>query len=458
MIIVKKAIPRRAVLKGLGATLSLPLLDSMVPALTPLARTAARPVQRFTVIYVAHGASPGYWIPATEGPAYELTPPLKPLAAFRDRMLVLTGIDNEVAMARTGDPRGGHGRMAPAFMSGVHCKPTQGVDYQAGISIDQIAANHLGSETQLPSIQVSLEQVEFGGTCDSGYSCVYTNTLCWRSPTMPLPMESNPRTVFERLFGDSGSTDPAERLKRLQQKRSILDSVLEVATGVHGAVGSSDRHLLDEYLESIRDVERRVQIAESQSERELPIVQQPASVPTDFAEYAKMMLDLQVLAYQADLTRVTTFMMAKEVNSRTYPEIGVSDGHHSLSHHGNDPVKKELLARVNAYHTTMLAHFLEKLQTTRDGDGSLLDNAVVLYGSGHGDPNIHDPHELPIIVAGGSAVRPGTGRHTRYSHAQLPDLHVTLLNQAGVPVERVGDSKGRLPLPAPQSTAPAPHA
>jgi Protein of unknown function (DUF1552) len=418
----------------------------MVPAFTPIAQTAAKPIQRFGVIYVAHGASPGYWVPATEGADYELTRPLKPLAPFRDRMLVLSGIDNAVAMARTGDPRGGHGRMAPAFMSGVHCKPTQGADYQAGISIDQIAANHFGGETPLPSLQLSLEPVEFGGTCDSGYSCVYTNTLCWRSPTMPLPMESNPRAVFERLFGDSGSTDPMVRLKRLKQKRSILDSVLEVATGVHTAVGPTDRHLFDEYLQSIRDVERRLQIAEAKSARELPVVEQPASAPTDFAEYAKMMFDLQVLAYQADLTRVATFMMAKEINSRTYPEIGVSDGHHSLSHHGNDPEKKELLARVNGYHTTMFAYFLEKLQSTQDGDGSLLDHSILLYGSGHGDPNIHDPHELPIIVVGGGAVRRGDGRHIRYSGAQLPDLHVSLLNKLDVPVERVGDSTGRLPI------------
>jgi hypothetical protein len=446
MIITKKAVPRRTVLRGLGTALALPLLDSMVPALTAVAQTPGKSVRRFGLTYVAHGAAPGHWTPEADGVAYELTAPLLTLTPFKDRMLLLSGIDNVVAMARAGDPRGGHGRMAPAFMSGVHCKPTQGVDYEAGISVDQIVANHFGRETQLPSLQLSLEPVEFSGTCDSGYSCVYTNTLCWRSPTMPLPMEANPRAVFERLFGDSGSTDPAIRAKRLQQKRSILDSVMERAAGLSNRLGSSDRTLMGEYLESIRDVERRVQMAEAQSERDLPLIEQPAAAPAAFADYAKLMYDLQVLAFQADLTRVATFMMAKEVNSRTYPEIGVSDGHHSLSHHGDVPEKKALLARVNGYHVSMFAHFLQRLQETKDGDGTLLDRCVLLYGSGHGDPNIHEPKQLPLIVAGGAVVPSGKGRHIRYHGEQLPNLHVTLLNKVGVPVDHVGVSTGPLEL------------
>jgi hypothetical protein len=336
--------------------------------------------------------------------------------------------------------------MAPAFMSGVHCKPTQGGDYLAGITIDQIAANEIGGDTQLTSLNLSVEPVEFSGSCDSGYSCVYTNTLCWRGPTQPLPMEYNPRAVFERLFGDSGSTDPAIRQARLQQKRSILDSVSGHSAKLFGAVGQSDRHLLDGYFDAIRDVERRVDVAEEQSQRELPVIGQPAGVPENFADYAKMMYDLQVLAFRADLTRVATFMMAKEVNSRTYPEIGVTEGHHALSHHGNLPEKKELLSRVNTYHATLYAHFLEQLQATPDGDGTLLDHIVSIYGSGHGDANLHDPHELPVIVTGGAAVQKGQGRHIRYEHAQLPDLHVTLLNKLGLDVDRVGDSKGRLSI------------
>lgn len=455
MFLTKKAISRRAVLRGLGVTLGLPLLDSMVPA---WARAATgKPVKRFSVTYVAHGASPGFWVPATEGADYELTQPLKPLEAFRDRMLVLTGIDNSVAMQRTGDPRGGHGRMAPAFMSGLHCKPTQGTDFRAGTTIDQIAANHIGTETQLPSLQLSVDAVEFGGTCDSGYACVYTNTLSWRSPTMPLPMESDPRAVFERLFGDSGSTDAAVRLDRLRQKGSILDSVLEGAKGLNLSVGPSDRQLLEEYLESIRSVERRVQVAEQQNGRELPVVEQPTSAPHNFPDYAKLMYDLQVLAFQADLTRVTTFMMAREINQRTYPEIGISEGHHSLSHHGNDPQKKTLLAKLNAHHTSMLAYFLGKLQETRDGDGTLLDHVALLYGSCHGDANIHDPHELPIIVSGGLAVARGEGRHIRYAHAELPDLHVTLMHKLDIPVEQIGESKGPLTIDRLPGSKPSSH-
>lgn len=446
MIVTKMAIPRRTVLRGLGTSLALPLLDAMVPSMTALANTAAKPVKRLSVTYVAHGAAPGYFIPASEGAGYELTPILKPLAPFRDRMLVLTGIDNDVAMARTGDPRGGHGRMAPAFMSGVHVKPTQGGDYEAGISIDQIAANAIGTATQLPSLQVSLEAVEFSGTCDSGYSCVYTNTLCWRTPTLPLPMEFNPRGVFERLFGDAGSMEPHVRQARLRMKRSILDSVQKGAARLTRSVGKSDQHLLESYFDSVRDVERRVQIAEDQSTRELPVIAQPDGVPADFGEYAHLMYDLQVLALQADLTRITTFMMAREINQRPYPEIGVAEGHHAISHHGNMTEKKEGLATINAYHVSMFTHFLTKLQGVPDGDGTLLDHTLAVYGSGQGDANLHDPHELPIVLAGGVIVRPGGGRHIRYKGAQLPDLLVTLLRTVDVQVDRVGDSKGELSL------------
>jgi hypothetical protein len=441
------------VLKGLGTTVALPLLDGMVPALSAVSKTAAAPVRRFTVIYAAHGALPGTWAPKTVGAAYELTEPLEPLAAFREQMLVLSGIDNDVGLARLGDPLGGHGRMPPAFMCGVHAKPTQGADFEAGISIDQIAANHVGRETQVPSLQISLDSMEFSGTCDSGYSCVYTNTLSWRNPTMPLPMENNPRAVFERLFGDSGSSDPAARVRRLQEKRSILDSVLDTAMRLSSSVGPSDRRALEDYLESIRDIERRIQTAEAQSDRELPLFEQPAAAPPTFAEYCRLMFDLQVLAYQADLTRITTFMLAKDSNQRTFPEIGVSEGHHALSHHMHVPEKMAMFAKINPYLTTMLAQFLAKLQSTPDGEGSLLDHAIILYGSGHGDANIHEPKELPILVLGGGAGQLKGGSHIRYDHAQLPDLHVTLLHKFGVPIERVGSSDGALSIEPGSGTA-----
>lgn len=444
MIIGKKAIPRRTILKGIGTSLALPFLDSMVPALTALARTDARIVRRFSVIYAAHGVAPGYWVPKTVGADYELTLPLQPLAKFRDRMAVISGLDNDVALQRPGDPRGGHGRMAPAFMCGVHARPTQGADYEASVSVDQLAATHIGKETQLTSLQLSLEPVEFSGSCDSGYSCVYTNTLCWRGPTMPLPMEDNPRAAFELLFGDTGSTDSETRVRRLREKRSILDSVLGKARALSNSVGAADRRRFDAYLDSIRDVERRLETAEAQSARELPVVEQPASVPATFPEYAKLMIDLQVLAYQADLTRVCTFMLAKELSGRTYPEIGVSEGHHALSHHGDAEVKVALLAKVNAHHASMLAYFLEKLEATADGDGSLLDHTLILYGSGHGDPNKHDPKELPIIVVGSDQLK--GGHHLRFPHAQLANLHVSLLNTLGLPVEKFGDVTGRLPV------------
>jgi hypothetical protein len=444
VFITKKAIARRTVLRGLGTSLALPLLDAMVPALSALARTDGKPVRRFTVVYASHGYAPGYWIPTADGAGYELTTPLAPLARFRDRMIVMSGIDNDVALQRPGDPRGGHGRMAPAFMCGIHAKPTQGADFRAGVSVDQIAADHIGGDTQLRSLQLSLEPIDFSGSCDSGYSCVYTNTLCWRTPTMPLPMEDNPRAVFERLFGDTGTTDSAARRRRVQERRSILDSVLDKARGLSASFGESDRHRFDEYVQSIRDVEHRLETAEAQSARELPAFAQPAAAPGTFPEYARLMLDLLVLAYQADLTRVATFMLAKELSGRTYPEIGVAEGHHALSHHGDSPDKLAQLARVNAHHASMVAYLAEKLQASRDGDGTLLDHGVLLFGSGHGDPNKHDPKALPIVVLGGDQLK--GGRHIRFDHAQLPNLHVTLLNHVGVPVEKVGDSTTRLAL------------
>jgi hypothetical protein len=447
MFIEKIAIPRRTMLRGLGAAIALPFLDSMMPALTRVVKAAGGPVRRLSIIYTGNGAALGHFAPKTEGAAYEMTPILQPLEPFRDRMLVLTGIDNSVAMAREGEPRGGHGRVAPAFLTGVHARPTIGADFQAGTSIDQIAARHLAADTQLASLEVAVDAPEFGGTCDTGFSCVYTNTISWRTPTEPLPMENNPRILFERMFGDSGSTNPAARVARLRERASVLDAITDRARGLSARVGSADRSKLDAYLESIREVERGIQKAEEQSARELPLVEQPAGVPETFEAHVKMLFDLQVLAFQADLTRVTTFMLARELSGRAYREVGVSEGFHALSHHGNNPEKIAAMGKINVYHSTLVAYYLEKLRSVQDADGSLFDQSMVFFGSGMGNSNEHDPRELPLVLAGGAAGALPSGGHIRFAKgSELPNLYVTMLGNLNVPVETVGDSTGRLPL------------
>jgi hypothetical protein len=446
MIVTRKSLSRRTVLRGLGATMALPLLDGMVPAFAAQSKTAARPVIRLGVMYVPMGAVMNNWTPAGEGAQFEMSPILQPLTPFRDRLLVLTGLDNEPAVARLGEPAGGHGRIGGAFLTGVHAKPTEGADFEAGVSVDQIAAAHLGQQTQLASLELGLETTGLAGACDVGYSCAYVNTLCWRSATTPLPMESNPRAVFERLFGDSDSTDRATRLARIQQERSVLDSLRESVADLEKTLGRRDRAKLTEYLEAVRDVERRIQRAEAQSARELPVVERPTgSIGASFEEHAKVMLDLQVLAYQSDLTRVMTFMIGKELSSRTYPEIGVPDQHHPLSHHQNDAQKLDKLTKINTFHVSLLAYYLEKLKATPDGDGTLLDHVMLVYGSGMSNSNLHVPHKLPILLVGGGAGQVQGGRHLKFPDGTpLTNLYLTVLNKVGVPVERVGDSTGAL--------------
>ena len=447
MIITKRSIPRRTVLRGFGTMLALPLLDSMIPALSAVGKTAARAKSRLGIVYVPHGAVMDKWTPVNEG-ALELSPILQPLAAFKDRLVVITGLDNRPALALQGEPAGGHGRIGAAFLTGVHAKPTEGADFRAGISIDQIAAARLGNETELASLELGLESTDLAGACDVGFSCAYVNTLSWRSPTTPLPMENNPRTVFERLFGDSASTDSSARRARIQSDRSLLDSVTEKIADLQRGLGSPDRVKLTEYLDAVRDIERRIQKAEGQSARELPALNAPSgSIPSSFEEYAKVMLDLQVLAYQTDLTRVITFMIGKELSNRTYPEIGVPDPHHPLSHHQNDAQKLEKLSRVQTLHAGLLAYYLEKLAATPDGAGSILDNLVLLYGSGMGDSNMHDPRNLPLLIAGGGAGQIRGGRHLRYpKETPLTNLYTAMLEKVGVPVERIGDSTGALDM------------
>ena len=444
MIITQKALSRRTVLRGLGASIALPLLDGMIPAYAALRTTAAAPTARLGIVYVPMGAVMENWTPATEGTGFELSPILQPLATMRDRLVVLSGLDNQPAVALPGEPAGGHGRIGAAFLSGVHAKPTEGVDFRAGVSIDQIAGAELGRATQLASLEVGLESSDLAGACDVGYSCAYVNTLCWRSPTTPLPMENNPRAVFERLFGDSDSTDPMAREARLRRNRSLLDSVQGAVTDQRRELGTGDRVRLTEYLEAIRNVEQRIEKAEAQADRALPLFERPAgSIPESFDEYARIMIDLQVLAYESDITRVITFMIGKELSRRTFPELGVPDPHHPLSHHQNKPDKLAKLTKVQTFHASLLAYYLGRLASTPDGDGSLLDSMTLLYGSGMSNSNLHVPLGLPILVAGGGAGTLKGGRHIRYPEGTpLANLYQTLLNKIGVPVEHIGDSTG----------------
>jgi hypothetical protein len=445
MIIARKSLPRRTFLRGLGATIALPLLDGMIPASAALRTTAAKPVRRLGVVYVPNGMSMTNWTPATEGAAFELTPILQPLAPFRDRLLVLSGLDDRLAFPRAGEGAGDHARAAGTFLTGVHVKKTEGADIQAGISMDQIAATELGKATQLASLELAIETVELLGACDGGYACAYGNTIAWRTPTTPLPMENDPRAVFERLFGATESTDQAARLARIQTNRSILDSVTEKVTRLERALHPGDRTRLTEYLEAIRDVERRIQMAEGQGARDLPVVEQPAGIPATFEEHAKLMFDLLALAYQCDLTRVSTFMMGREVSGRAYPEIGVPDSHHPVSHHQNRPAMIEKLSKINAFHVQMFAHFLETLRTTPDGDGSLLDHSMILYGAGISDSNTHFHDNLPIVLAGGGAGQLKGGRHLQYPQdTPIANLYLTLLDKMGFPTEKFGNSTGKL--------------
>jgi uncharacterized protein DUF1552 len=443
MMVFKSAIPRRTFLRGVGTTLALPFLDAMTPA---FGASTAAPARRLGVMYVPNGIILDKWTPAEEGIISKLSPTLEPLAPFRDQILVLSGLNQENANARPGEGGAFHSRACATFLTGVHPKPTEGNDMAAGISVDQIVAKDFGKATQLSSLELALDPPETAGACEPQYTCTYMNTLCWRSPTTPLPMENQPRAVFERLFGDNQTTDPAERLARIQQQRSLLDAMIaEVATFKKG-LGSNDRAKLAQYLDAIRDVERRIQIAEQQSSRELPRLDRPDAIPASFEAYAKLMIDLQALAYQTDLTRVVSFMVAHERSVRTYSEIGVSDSHHPLSHHRGDSKSIEKLVQINAFHTKLLAYLLERLRSTPDGDGSLLDHTVLLYGSGISDGNLHTNENLPVLIAGGGLGVKG-GRHLRYpAGTPMANLYLTILDKLGTPVDNLGDSTGKLDL------------
>ena len=359
---------------------------------------------------------------------------------------MISGLENAPALILEGEPLGGHANISGAFLTGVHAKPTEGANVEAGISVDQIAAAHFAKDTQLASLELGLEDNDLTGACDVGFSCAYINTLSWRSPTTPLPVENNPRALFERLFGDSDTTDKDARLARIRKEGSILDSVTDKVARLQRKIGPGDRGKLAEYLEAVRDIERRIQKAEEQNDRELPLLERPSgAIPDTFEKHCKLMMDLQTLAYQTDMTRVITFMISKEISNHTYPEIGVPDPHHPLSHHQEKPEKLAKLAKINRFHLEMFAYFLGKLQSTPDGDGTLLDHVTILYGSGMGNSNLHEPRDLPILVAGGGSGRLKGGRHIRCPEGTpLTNLHLTLLNKLGVPAESIGDSTGQM--------------
>jgi hypothetical protein len=438
MFVTKKALPRRTVLRGLGATLALPLLDAMVPAMSALARGPASPVRRLGVVYLPNGMAMEHWTPDAEGEAFEATPILQPLDPFRRQMLIVSGLKAFWTPAHAG--------ASTTFLTGAAGVAGETAP-RADISIDQIAAQQFSAHTQLASLELAIDGRANAGQCSGNHSCVYTNTISWRSRTTPLPMENNPRAVFERLFGDTSSTDPAARRARLERDRSVVDAVNDKVASLKATIGGPDRVKIDEYLEGIRDVERRINKASDASDVELPLVEQPEGIPASFQEHVRLMFDLQLLAYQTDLTRVITFMLGREVSSRTYPEIGVPDAHHPLSHHEYDPHKIATMAKINVYHTSLFAEYLAKLRDTPDGDGSLLDHMVMLYGCGMSDSNSHSPLNVPVVVLGGGSGQLRGGRHLKFAgEPPLANLMVSILDKLGTPLERLGNSNGHLPI------------
>jgi Protein of unknown function (DUF1552) len=441
MFIARKHLSRRTLLRGLGASLALPLLDSMIPALS--AGAAGAPVRRFGVFYVPNGMSMPYWFPKTEGPLEQLPATLQSLAEFKDRILLMGGLADESANLVRGG--GDHARSAGTFLTCVPFRSGAGADVTGSISMDQIAARELAKETQLASIELGIESNAMVGNCDGGSSCAFTNTIAWRNSTTPLPIENDPRAVFERLFGASGSTDKGARLARIKRDQSILDFVSGEVGSLGKTIGPQDNAKIEEYLDSVRDIERRIQMAEAQNTRELPVVDQPVGVPADYASHAKIMMDMLALAYQTDMTRISTFMLAREVSAHAYPEIGVSDSHHPLSHHQDEPAKLERLHKINEYHFQQFAYLVKKMATIPEGDGTLLDHTLFLYGTGISDSNTHFHDDLPIALIGGKGTGIVGGRYIRHPKGTpLANLYVSLLDKLGFPVEKFGDSTGKL--------------
>jgi hypothetical protein len=440
MIITKKALPRRTFLRGMGATLALPLLDAMVPAATAATKTPAKPIRRLGYVFMPMGCDQTRWTPpGTNGKLEDLSPILQSLGPVKEHVTAITNLE-----LRNAYP-GSHATSNSAFLSCAKAKHTESSDYYLGTTADQLAAQQIGKETQLPSLELAMDMLQTTGQCDNGYACVYQNNLSWSSPTTPLPYEAHPRVVFERLFGEGGSL--AERRAALRKRASLLDYLTEDIASLKRKVGPADQKKINEYLDTVREVERRIQKAEADSANtSLPAdLDRPLGVPAAYADHAKLMFDLQVLAMQGDITRIITFQLARETSNRTYPEIGVSDPHHPLSHHGNDPEKIARMAKINAFHVSLFAYYVERLKATPDGDGSLLDHSLILYGSGIGNPNVHDHTNLPILVAGGAAGGMKGGRHLRYEQpVPLANLHLTLMEKVGVKIDSFADSNGKI--------------
>lgn len=435
MIVTKKALPRRTFLRGAGAALALPLLDAMAPAMTALASSPARPVKRLGFVYMPMGAHIPEWTPPGDDLS-QLSPILQSIEPVKDRITVLTNMELKNAYPGT------HATSNAAFLSAAKAKWTESTDYYLGTTVDQVAAKQLGRETRLPSLELAMDLLTTVGQCDNGYACVYQNNLSWSSPTTPLPAEAHPRVAFERLFGDGGSA--ADRQAELRKSASLLDSVADSIARLQRKLGPTDRTKVTDYLDTVREVERRIQKAEAETaDSKLPDLDRPVGVPAAYADHARLMFDLQILAMQADITRVLTFQLARETSTRTYPEIGVSEAHHPLTHNGGDPDKLAKVAKINAFHVSLFSYFVQKLKATPDGDGSLLDHCVYLYGSGMGNPDVHDHVNLPILVAGGG-LKGNT--HIRYKEpTPLANLHLTLLDKVGVRLDAFADSQGRIP-------------
>jgi hypothetical protein len=437
-LVTKKALPRRTFLKGVGCSLALPLLDSMVPALS----AAVKPTPRLGFIYIANGVMQNQWIPTTTGRDFELPPILKGLAPVREYVNVLSGLSHLQADT-FGDGTGDHPRSSAVWLTGVHAYDRSRPDIEVNLatSADQLAARVIGKATQVPSIEMNVD-LPTQGACDTG-DCFYNNTISWRNPTTPNPAEEHPRMVFERLFGDGGT--PEQRMARMRINGSILDSVMQEVAGLEKTLGPGDCSKLAEYLDSVREIEQRIESVEKRGIQSVALPERPTDVPAGFDEYVKLMYDLQVLGFQADVTRVFTLMKCRELSGRTYPQIGVPDPHHPCSHHRNDPTLIAKKAKIDAYHVELLTYFLEKLRATKDGDGTLLDQSLILYGGGMGDGNLHRHSNLPCLMAGKLGGQFKTGRHLAYKlDTPMSNLLLTILQRVNVPIEKIGDSTGPL--------------